>query len=88
MAVEVFPLVPPRQAFPLDFWNGVVHAAEDGEGGAAFSDGADTVYRLQARQSLSPRPSNHMPLASPGVFTVCTPSLTSGASLGTQGLRV
>ena len=41
--------MPPKQAFPMDFWNGVVHAAEDGEGGAAFSDGADTVYRLQAR---------------------------------------
>lgn len=49
VAVEVFPLVAPKQAFPMDFWNGVVHAADDGEGGAAFSDGVDTVYRLQAR---------------------------------------
>ena len=54
-AVEVFPLVRPGAAFPMEgFWNGVVHAADDGEGGAAFSDGADTVYRLQARARKLP----------------------------------
>ena len=47
MAVEVFPLAPPNKAFPMDFWNGVIHAAEDGEGGAAFSEGSDTVYRMR-----------------------------------------
>ena len=49
MAVEVFPLVPPGQAFPMDFWNNVIHAADDAEGGAAFSEGADTVYRMRVR---------------------------------------
>ncbi len=48
VAVEFFPLVPPGKAFAMDFWNGVIHAADDDEGGAAFSEGADTVYRLQA----------------------------------------
>jgi hypothetical protein len=51
VAVEVFPLVQPDQAFPMDFWNQVVHVGDDAESGAAFSDGVDTLYRLQVHAS-------------------------------------
>jgi hypothetical protein len=47
MTVEVFPLVKPEQSFAMGFWNHIVHAGEDAETGTSFSEGADTLYRLQ-----------------------------------------
>ena len=58
----------------MGFWNGVVHAAEDDEGGAAFSQGADTMYRLQARppagRLLSLNPPCNLLYGGPGTFEI------------------
>lgn len=55
VTVEVFPLVKPEQSFAMDFWNHIVHAGEDAETGTSFSEGADTLYRLQvSTQSHAP----------------------------------
>lgn len=52
MAVEVFPLLPPEALFPMDFWNHVVHVGDDAESGTSYSDGIDTLYRLQVCHRL------------------------------------
>ncbi|CAL8470635.1 g10177 [Coccomyxa elongata] len=52
VTVEVLPLVKPEQSFPMAFWNHIVHAGEDAETGTSFSEGADTLYRLQSLPGL------------------------------------
>ncbi len=54
VTVEVFPLVKPEQSFPMAFWNDIVHAGEDAETGTSFSEGADTLYRLQVNMHTAP----------------------------------
>jgi hypothetical protein len=66
VAVEVFPLVKPEETFPMDFWNHVVHVGEDAESGTSYSDGIDTLYRLQVclpsqRQRGVRQDSSHLP---------------------------
>ncbi|EIE22641.1 ATP-dependent DNA helicase ii [Coccomyxa subellipsoidea C-169] len=52
VTVEVFPLIKPERSFAMGFWNHIVHAGEDAETGTSFSEGADTLYRLQSLPGL------------------------------------